>query len=443
MAGIEVKNLVGGRKTYYIRLSEGEDLQRRRIAFGRITRRQAETAKTNVEHLVAARNTGSVIGVSTQDWLAGLRPSIRLKLEDLGLCRESEQTAQVSLADWLDSYIAGRTDVKPNTIRNMKAACNDLLSFCDSGMKKLGDFTAYDAEEFHRHLHRRGLSKGTVGRRCKRLKQFFAAAVRKRLLVENPFDSVPTGNAANPERQVFISREMMEKVLAACPNIQWRLIFTLARYGGLRIPSELIGLTWADIQWDQKRFLVRSPKTEHIPGKESRVCPLFPELEAVLTEAFAQAPTGQKNIITMPVNSQSNLRSQAHRIIERAGRVPWEKVFVNLRSSRETELTETFPVHVAAGWLGNSPDIARKHYLQTTEEHFRRAVEWESGKSGLKSGLNTAAPDECRRTQPQRENQAVDITVVCAGSCGTVRNGSQSFNFERIPPRGLEPLLPG
>lgn len=25
-------------------------------------------------------------------------------------------------------------------------------------------------------------------------------------------------------------------------------------------------------------------------------------------------------------------------------------------------------------WLGNSPDIAKKHYLQLTEEHFQRAV---------------------------------------------------------------------
>jgi hypothetical protein len=47
---------------------------------------------------------------------------------------------------------------------------------------------------------------------------------------------------------------------------------------------------------------------------------------------------------------------------------------VNLRSTRETELVEKFPMHVVTAWLGNSPDIAKKHYLQLTEEHFQRAV---------------------------------------------------------------------
>ncbi len=33
-----------------------------------------------------------------------------------------------------------------------------------------------------------------------------------------------------------------------------------------------------------------------------------------------------------------------------------------------------FPAHVAAGWLGHSGEIARKHYLMTTEDHFRKAA---------------------------------------------------------------------
>ena len=31
-------------------------------------------------------------------------------------------------------------------------------------------------------------------------------------------------------------------------------------------------------------------------------------------------------------------------------------------------------MHVVTAWLGNSPDIAKKHYLQLTEEQFERAV---------------------------------------------------------------------
>jgi len=34
----------------------------------------------------------------------------------------------------------------------------------------------------------------------------------------------------------------------------------------------------------------------------------------------------------------------------------------NLRSSPQTELAEIFPSHVVCAWLGNSEDVAKKHY---------------------------------------------------------------------------------
>ena len=49
-------------------------------------------------------------------------------------------------------------------------------------------------------------------------------------------------------------------------------------------------------------------------------------------------------------------------------------MFQNRRSSRQTELAETFPAHVVCQWIGNSEAVARGHYLQTTDEHFARAV---------------------------------------------------------------------
>ena len=64
----------------------------------------------------------------------------------------------------------------------------------------------------------------------------------------------------------------------ACPNTDWRTIVALCRYGGLRCPSEVLTLKWADVDWEHGRFRVHSPKTEHHPGKEVREVPLFPEL---------------------------------------------------------------------------------------------------------------------------------------------------------------------
>jgi len=39
-----------------------------------------------------------------------------------------------------------------------------------------------------------------------------------------------------------------------------------------------------------------------------------------------------------------------------------------------TELAESFPIHVVAEWLGNSPKTALAHYTQVTEDHYKKAV---------------------------------------------------------------------
>ncbi|MGD9724021.1 MAG: hypothetical protein AB7O59_21705 [Pirellulales bacterium] len=73
-----------------------------------------------------------------------------------------------------------------------------------------------------------------------------------------------------------------------------------------------------------------------------------------------------------------NLRTQLERIIRRAGLEPWPKLFQNLRSTRETELAESFPMHVVCEWIGNSAAVAAKHYLQVTDEHFEQAAQSEA-----------------------------------------------------------------
>ncbi len=61
----------------------------------------------------------------------------------------------------------------------------------------------------------------------------------------------------------------------------------------------------------------------------------------------------------------------------------WPKLFVNLRSSCGTELTAQYPLHVVCAWIGNSPTVARDHYMQVTEDHFRQAAENKRGGKGF------------------------------------------------------------
>lgn len=137
----------------------------------------------------------------------------------------------------------------------------------------------------------------------------------------------------------------------------------------------MLALKWDDIDWVQERFQVTSPKTEHHEGGGSRVTPLFPELGDILREGQELADAKAVHVITRYRDADQNLRTTFAKIVKRAKVDPWRKPFQNMRSTRETELVETYPIHVVVKWLGNSEAVARRHYLQTTDEHYARAVQ--------------------------------------------------------------------
>jgi integrase len=307
-------------------------------------------------------------------WLELLSDDFHGKLADAGLVESRTPQAGMTLGAFLSEYIGGRVDVKASTRAVFERTRNHLLAHFGAD-KPLHAITEGDADAWRLYLVSQGLAPNTINRTSGIARQFFRAAVRRRLLRENPFAGLKTAVTGNKAREHFVSRQDAEKILQACPNTEWKLIFALARFGGLRTPSETLLLRWEDINWSENRMLVRSPKTEHHPGGESRLVPIFPELAPLLTLALAEAEPGPGFVIAKHRDTGANLRTYMLRILAKAGVKPWPKLFQNLRASRETELCETFPLHVVTSWLGNTARIAAKHYLQVTDEHFERAAE--------------------------------------------------------------------
>ena len=64
---------------------------------------------------------------------------------------------------------------------------------------------------------------------------------------------------------------------------------------------------------------------------------------------------------------------------------------VNLRKTRQIELTDIHPQHVVCAWLGNSEDVAKKHYLKVTDGHMAAgSLLTASQKAGPKAGPELA-----------------------------------------------------
>jgi hypothetical protein len=146
---------------------------------------------------------------------------------------------------------------------------------------------------------------------------------------------------------------------------------------------------------------------------------IFPELQPFLEEVFELAEPGAEFVITKYRDPNCNLRTQRLRVIRRAGVEPWSNLFVNLGSSRETELAGEYPIHVVCKWIGNSERIAAKHYLQVTEDHFSRAAK--SGTDALQSPVQQEAAPSCMKTPDIQEitekQELCEVTRVDTSTC--------------------------
>ncbi len=341
-----IANDPGGRRRILFVDKNGD---RKTIWLGKMSKRLAEEVKTKVESINTAAIAGCSIDGETAEWLGRIGKDLHGKLASVRLVTPREPLPTIEkarLGQFIERYVAGRTDAKERTILNLRMFGNRLMAFFGAD-KRLDDVKRSDADAWIISLKGQ-YAAATVGRTIKGARQLFQAACRAEIIARNPFDGIKAGSHTDKERQYFVSLETAQRVLDACPDAEWRLLFALSRFGGLRCPSEHFVLTWPDVDWGRERFRVDSPKTG------VRWVPIFPELRPYLEEAFELAPEGAVYVVNRHRDSNVNLRTQLQRIIRRAALKPWPKLFQNLRATRETELAKVHPLHVVCSWIGNS-----------------------------------------------------------------------------------------
>ena len=426
---------IGKQKTasgirHYIQLSPGEDAQRPKISLGRCTLKDARTARDNIENLLKANRTGAEIAPSTQGWLNGTPESLRVRLEHLGLV-EARSSSRWTVDTFVSDYIRKRSDVKPATRRKWKDVEVKLNAFFRND--NIGNVTVQQAKNFRVYLETMvGLSENTIRRQIGIARQFFNAAIDSELITKNPFRGQSVSIRANESRFFYITPEMALQALNACPDTQWRLIFALARWGGLRCPSEVLRLKWEDIDFEHDRFTVHASKTEHHADSGIRTVPMFPELKPLFQDAFDKAKTGDVYCITR-YKCGSNLSPQMRRIIKQSGLEPWPKIFQNLRSTRETELFKLTNGNVKAvcSWIGNTPAVAMTHYAQVTEADLQEAAKMailNDAEKAVHDPVHTTAVQPC--TELHELNTIEDLSpCLCesnndnATPCESVQKG--------------------
>lgn len=248
---------------------------------------------------------------------------------------------------------------------------------------------------------------------------------------KSPFEDLKSGATASRYDR-YVTPEEIERVIAEAPGAEWRLLIGLARYAGLRIPSESELLTWPDVDWKRCRLTVRSPKTEHHAGHEQRIVPITPKLLTLLHDRHDAMEEGEPRLVTIPQCGATTRRLRD--IVTAASVAPWKKLWQTLRSSCEREWAMTLPQYAVSKWIGHSITVSGKHYTNgVPEELFAQA----SG--SLQNSLHEPAPErDCVNpsgTQTERDELKSD-TVKTAKNPEIVED---SGVFPAIGVAGFEP----
>jgi integrase len=386
-------------------------------------------------------NTSTSPDSETSRWVDGVDDLLHKRLSAAGLVTPRVIAGPVksrTIAAVFDKLIA--TKKKPATIAALTNAKKKLVAFL--GTKPVGEIVKRDVEQWRESLVKESLAENTVRRLIGYGHQAAALALSEKWMTVNPFADFEQRCVESRDRQEFIAQETIAKVIDAAPDAEWRLLIALARYAGLRTPSEPFNLKWQMIDWSDEDGSIEivAPKTQHHDDGGIRRIPLYAEVRPHLMKVFEQAGDGATFVFSEKFRSQRapKLSLRFERIIRKAGLCPWKKLWNNLRSSRQSELERKHGNFTASKLMGNSTMIAFRHYNQIDREVFRQ----EAGKQ--QAGDSPAKTQSLRhdqtRSDPTTETDEGGNGAELAGVSGSgrVMACAETSSFE-FPPSPLTP----
>lgn len=433
--------------------------KRRTIRLGKVSKAVGTKWQDRIGEIVASISSGAGIAPDVAAWIDGLADVGYGRLVKAGLVmpRVVEEKPVRTVRELCDKFKA-RQDVKPNTMKGYAQTCDSLLAHFGPD-RDVATITAGDGEDWRSAIVKATKGEGkrkkarlagdnrlapaSVSKRTSVAKRIFAKAVAWGWIASNPLAQLKVGPQSNPSRNVYVPVETIDDVIEAAPGQQWRTLIGLARFAGLRCPSEIGLLRWCDVDTAAGRLHVRSPKTEGHEGHASRLVPISPRLRSILADAFDAAADGEALVCPLAARQTANLRTGLERILVRAGHTPWPRLFQQLRSSVETDWASRHPLHAVARWLGHSPRIAMNHYLVTRDRDFQAVIDGEGEapqERGTKRGTTVApntppqASEGSRNVSQPESDSAENPEQLAFSSCG-----SEDVNACIMAEAGIEP----
>ncbi len=348
--------------------------QRHSVWIGPLTTRQQREWNRHLEEMLSAFKGGSTVDPNSLKFFETVPQRIREKLEGWGMLPPSKRRAvspeQRTVGGWTQLCI-DELNGAWRTKDNYSQARTWLLKFVSSD-KDIASVTVGELKRWQASMST-SLGVTTRNKHLKRVKTMFKLAVEDGLISDSPANAVKLEREERVDRsrQYFVDASKTQRVMDSLPNTNWKLVFALMRFQGLR-RHEVFAIDWHNIDWTRSELTVPAVTTSGAKTKTGqRTMPIFPEVMDLLRDQREIVATGAK--VVQWTGTEESLSELLRKRVEKVLGQCWPKPCHQLRSTRRTELDREFPRHVVNEWLGHSSEVAEKHYQQITSEDLTKA----------------------------------------------------------------------
>ena len=422
-----------------------------------MTKSEAQRRHERIQAIVTTQRLGLELSSEQLTFLSKLPDKSYNKLATYGVVCERiaiRSKGSFSLGNVRKEFQAGR-DVKESTQDNENRAF-DLLEAYLKVDKDVRNITLLDAERFSKWLPKQrliGTGKllaSTVSGHLRKINGLFNYMVKAKLIVENPFDDINTPMNRDKSKDYYVTIHEADDYIESVDHPQWKAIIAIARYCGVRGPSDLLYMQRKHVDFDKQQVTFPSVKNGN------RVCPLFPQVaehfrylcdrentpSRYLFKDAEQGDHGKKgNWEAVRASGKLkllNLRETPNSAYQRVtGNNPIPRFFKNCRATRVTELIkiEGFSQHSVCEWIGHTEQISNQHYLMMMEEDHVKAV------SSNTTPITTPKSDPTSETQTipdsvtkqafasLSDNQLDKLTLVLQGLAGVIETQPESAHL--------------
>jgi integrase len=267
---------------------------------------------------------------------------------------------------------APETASKSADAKGIASRARRLLA-CLPADTPIDKLTPEDADRVYQEFRSQS-AQSTANRYIAAVRSIFNFACEREYITKNPFRHIRGLRViGDSKRELYVPREQVRQLLDKIPDPELQLVIALARWCGLRIPSEIQELRLRDVLWKKNRIVVRSPKTEHHAGKGIRMPRLFGIVRRYLKAVRKLRPEAEPDDHVFRSAVRLNPHWLPNRQCRKLGIKPWPKFFTNLRASCATDLSEDYPSHVWEAWLGHTERVANAHCRMVTKDYYRRS----------------------------------------------------------------------